>query len=103
MTLPRTSSLDRYRADALELPAFDPMSTLLVRVEAVPRGAALPPPPKDGEEVTALKCVGYAVLNVFCAPGDAAAQPRSENTQEYAAQPRAVFLVFLSFSSPTRT
>jgi len=43
------------------------------------------------------------VLNVFCAPGDAAAQPRSENTQEYAAQPRAVFLVFLYFSSPTRT
>ena len=53
-------------------PAFDPTSTLLIRVDALD---------EDLPSGRKARCLGYTLLNLFHAPGDNKAQPADEQSQ----------------------
>lgn len=53
-------------------PVFDPTSTLVFRVDVT-----------DEARDDTCCCGGYALLNVFCAPGDASNQPKTSREQNY--------------------
>ena len=55
-------------------PAFDPTSTLLIRIDALD---------EDLPSGRKARCLGYTLLNLFHAPGDNKAQPADEQSQGY--------------------
>lgn len=65
--------------------AFDPSSTLVFRLDALDEDAPAPDPTSSSRRLvdTQPKVVGYAYLNVFCAPGDATQQPTDRHAQGY--------------------
>ncbi|KAJ8598468.1 hypothetical protein CTAYLR_010107 [Chrysophaeum taylorii] len=64
----------------LREPALDPTSTILFRVDVLDEDA----PPPDATTTRPVresqpKVLGYAALNLFCVPGDAASAPRDKH------------------------
>ena len=65
--------------------AFDPTSTLFVRIDALDEDAPAPANNDDASVATAAgpKCLGYALLNLFHQPGDADEQPTDKHAQGF--------------------